>query len=258
MMDHTYWHKQTSDEPLFPELLWSRPENKRHAGKLLIVGGNSFGFSAVGEAYMAAVTSGIGTARVLLPEAIRKVVGVVLEHAEFAASNPSGGFAKDALGELLEQTAWSDATLLAGDFGKNSETSVLLETFVQKTDGLLAICGDALDNLKPSLLLGRKNTLLVVNRAQLQKLVTGIGFTTAVTAKTDFIKIIEILHELTLKHPGYILLVDRTQVIVACSGQVSTTPLQTGTTQIGTAATVWWLQNPDKPFEALTTTVVSI
>jgi NAD(P)H-hydrate repair Nnr-like enzyme with NAD(P)H-hydrate dehydratase domain len=110
-MEHTYWIKQAAGKPAFEDLLWSRPENKRHAGKLLIIGGNSFGFSAVGEGYKEAQKAGIGTARVLLPEAIRKVVGLVLEHAEYGASNASGSFAQTALGEWLDQSVWSDGVL---------------------------------------------------------------------------------------------------------------------------------------------------
>ena len=53
-MDRTYWHKQTVEKPLFPDILWSRPQNKRQAGKLLIVGGHAESFAAVGEAYAAA------------------------------------------------------------------------------------------------------------------------------------------------------------------------------------------------------------
>src|SRR5689334_2117479 len=101
-MDDTYWLKQTSEQPLFPDLLWARPENKRHAGKLLIVGGNKFGFAAPGTAYAAAVKAGVGSCRVLLPEALRRIVGDSLPEAVFAPSNISGSFRQSALAELLE------------------------------------------------------------------------------------------------------------------------------------------------------------
>ena len=61
-MDQTYWHKQ-SDKPLFPELEWSRPENKQQAGKLLVIGGNKFGFVEPSEAFAAAEKAGVGNAR---------------------------------------------------------------------------------------------------------------------------------------------------------------------------------------------------
>ena len=46
--------KQTKAKPFFPDLLWSRPENKFHAGKLLIVGGNAQAALAPAQAYMLA------------------------------------------------------------------------------------------------------------------------------------------------------------------------------------------------------------
>ncbi|MGC1176527.1 MAG: hypothetical protein WA843_00490, partial [Candidatus Saccharimonadales bacterium] len=71
-MDHTYWHKQTAARPLFPDLLWSRPEHKAHAGKLLIVGGNAHGFAAPAEAYSQSQRAGVGVARALLPQPVKK------------------------------------------------------------------------------------------------------------------------------------------------------------------------------------------
>src|SRR5882762_3047468 len=107
-MTDTYWYKQTSEKPLYPDLLWSRPENKSQAGKLLIVGGNLHGFAAAGEAYTEAVKAGIGTARVLLPDSLQKTVGRVFEAGEYAPSTPSGSFSRKALAELLDMSGWSD------------------------------------------------------------------------------------------------------------------------------------------------------
>src|SRR5471032_3085314 len=103
-----YWHKQAADKPLYPDLLWSRPENRAQAGKLLIVGGNAHGFAAAGEAYAEATKAGVGTARVLLPDSLQKTVGKVFEAGEYAPSTPSGSFAKRALAELLAMAEWAD------------------------------------------------------------------------------------------------------------------------------------------------------
>src|SRR5690606_36300966 len=127
------WLKQTKDTPSFDDLLWSRPDNNRFAGYLSIVGGNSFVISEVGEEYAAAMSVGAGSVRVILPLAVRKVVGNVIEHAEFAASNLSGGFSSQAFGEIMDHSDWADGIVLAGDFGKNSETAILLENLLSKT-----------------------------------------------------------------------------------------------------------------------------
>src|SRR6185295_14980513 len=111
-MAATYWHKQEQSKLIFPELEWSKPENKNQAGKLLIIGGNAHGFSAPAEAYNVAVQTGIGTAKVLLPVALKKVVGRVLENCDFVPSTPSGSFAQNSLAEVLDATTWADALLI--------------------------------------------------------------------------------------------------------------------------------------------------
>src|SRR3989338_4168466 len=107
-MANTYWFKQDSEQPLFLDLIWSRPENKNQSGKLLIVGGNLYGFGAPAEAYAVAGQAGIGTARVVLPAAIKKAVGSFIENGTFAPSTPSGSFSQTALDELLDQSDWAD------------------------------------------------------------------------------------------------------------------------------------------------------
>ena len=261
-MDHTYWHKQTSDKPLFPDLLWSRPENKRQAGKLLIVGGNLHGFTAPATAYNEAVKAGIGTARVLLPDSLQKTVGRVLEAGEYAPSTPSGSFGRPALAELLEMSTWADGVLLAGDFGRNSETAILLEECTNKYNGQLTLTKDAVDYFAktPDGLLERPKTTLVLSFSQLQQLATSAKFITPFTFDMDFLHLIDTLHEFTTKHSVAIVTKHLQNIFVAVNGQVSTTKLEQDVeiwrVQTSAHAAVWWLQNPSKTFEALTTSLV--
>jgi hypothetical protein len=259
---HNFWHKQTAGKPLYPDLLWSRPENKQQAGKLLIAGGNAHGFAAAGEAYSQAAKAGIGTARVLLPDSLQKTVGKVFEAGEYAPSTPSGSFSQKALAEILAMSAWADATLLAGDFGRNSETAILLEKFITKYPGLLALTKDAADYFinAPGSLLARNDTLLVISFAQLQKLATNARFPSALTFEMDFLRLIDALHEFTQSHQASIIVKHLQTIFVAVNGQVSTTKLAEDLDiwRVKTAAraAVWWLQNPAKPFEALSSSVV--
>ena len=260
-MEQHLWHKQTADKPLFPDLLWSRPENRALAGKLLIIGGNSFGFAAPAEAYNEAVKAGVGIAHVLLPDATKRIVGSVLETGDYAPSTPSGSFSQNALGELLPHAAWADGVLLAGDLGRNSETAILLEKFITSYHGQLTITKDAADYFTsaPQALLTRPETTLVISFAQLQKLAMNARFSHAFTFSMDLIRLVEALHELTLAYPVHIIVKHLANIIVASGGQVSTTKIETEQDiwRVATAAhaSVWWLQNPSKPFEALTTAV---
>lgn len=257
----TYWLKQTPDKPLFPNMLWSKPENKLHAGKLLVIGGNLHGFSAPATAFAEARKAGIGSQRVVLPDAIQKTVGALLPEADFAPSTPSGSFAQQALGAWLEHSAWADSVLLPGDLGRNSETAIVLEKFLHKYPGQITLTKDALDYClaTPDLVLGREHTLLVASFAQLQKIATSAHFSKAFTYDMDLLRLIENLHELTTKHHAHILTRHHDTVLVAVDGQVSTTP--TGREDIwrvktAAHAAVWWLQHESLAFQALTTSLV--
>lgn len=256
-----FWQKQTADKPLFPDLLWSRPEHRSAAGKLLIVGGNAQAFAAPAEAYVEAEKASVGAARVLLPDAVKKLAGGILETVEYAVSTPIGSFSQQALAELLEQAAWADAVLLAGDLGRNSETAILLESFAGKYPGLLAITKDAVDYAMttPEIVLDRPNTLLVPSFAQLQRLAAKAGFTKAFTFEADLLRFIQTLHEFSTAHTAHILIQHHNQIHCAVQGAITSTKLSQDLPiwRVKTAAraTVWWLQNPTKPLQALTTSL---
>lgn len=260
-MDRSYWQQQTKQAPLFPELEWSRPENRHQAGKLLIVGGNAHGFAAPAEAYALAVKAGAGTVRAVLPDAIRKIVGIIIEHADFAPSTPSGSFSQRALAELLDHALWADGMLLAGDFGRNSETAIVIEKLLQKTNLAVTITKDAVDYIcaTPHTVAQRENTTLVLSLAQLQRLATGVRFHTPITFKMDLIQLVDWLHEFTTQFAPHIIVRHLDTTFVAVKGQVCTTRI-THTSRIwrlktATTVSVWWMQNPSKPYAALSTAI---
>jgi hypothetical protein len=257
-MERDYWLKQ-GDQSAFPELLWSRPENKQLAGKLLVVGGNVHSFAAAAEAYASAVKAGVGTARVLLPDSLHKTVGKLFPEAEFAPSTPSGSFGERALAELVAEAGWADGVLLAGDTGRNSETAILFEKLLLKYRGQLTITKDTVDYFTstPTQLLQRPETTLVLSFAQLQKLATSAHFTSAFTFEMDIVRLVEALHEFTKTYPVNIITKHLTNILVAVNGHISSTKVnddrEIWRVKTAASASVWWLQNPNKTFEALTT-----
>lgn len=257
-----YWFKQAAGKPLFPDLAWSRPENRQQAGKLLVVGGNAYGFAAAAEAYAAADAAGIGTARVLLPDSLQKTVGKVFAAGEYAPSTPSGSFSRKALEEILAMAGWADGVLLAGDFGRNSETAVVLERLLSAYTGQLTVTQDGVDYFvkSPAPLATRDRTLLALSFAQLQKLGSGMRFAAAFTFDMDFLRLVDALHMFTKQYPVAIIVRHLNTVFTAIHGQVSTLETSDGQAiwRVATASygSVWWLQNPSKVFEALTTAVL--
>lgn len=255
-----YWQKQGS-EPLYPDLLWSRPENRSQAGKLLIIGGNVHGFAAVGEAYGAAEVAGAGNIRVLLPDSLQKTVGRVFAGGEFAPSTKSGSFAQAALDGCLALANWADGVLLAGDLGRNSETAILLEKFISKYSDQLTVTQDALDYFTKSAeqILARPETSLVLSFAQLQKLAASAKFPKPFLFEMNLVNFVERLHEFTEQFKTIIVVKHHDTVFVAHQGRVSSTaqPDQpVWRVKTAAKAAIWWLQNPTKPLEAITTSII--
>jgi ADP-dependent NAD(P)H-hydrate dehydratase / NAD(P)H-hydrate epimerase len=259
-MHEAYWAKQ-EQKPLFPELEWSRPETRVQAGKLLIAGGNKFGFVEPAEAFRAAEKAGIGTARLLLPDSLRPFVGKTFTSGELAPSTPSGSFSLQALAPLTDMAAWADGVLIAGGIGRNSETTVLFETFLEKYQGQVTLTKDAADIFcqQPISILHRQNTLLVLAMGQLRRLGGEAHFARAFTSEMGLVKLAEVLHEFTKRFAPYIITKHQNHFVVGANGQVSTTTISSDQPiwRVTTAAnaSVWWLQNPSKSFEALTTAV---
>jgi len=258
-MNSSYWHKQSNTTPLFPSLDWSRPESRHLAGKLLVVGGSLHAFAAPAEAYTQAVKAGIGTTRVLLPDALRRTVGQLLETGEFAPSTPSGSFGASALAELLDCSAWADATLVAGDLGRNAETAILLERFLAKQSAAVTLTKDAIDYAvsTPGSVLHRPDTLLVPSLSQLRRLGMAAGFEQPVQFSMDLLRLVDWLHAFTQRFAPYIITQHLDTLFVAVGGQVSTTrldsPQPVWRVRAAATAAVWWLQHPSKPFDSLTT-----
>lgn len=245
------WLKQTSDKPLFPDLLWSRPETLQGAGKLLIIGGNEHSFVHVANTYNAAEKAGAGMIRVLVPDSLRKITKI-LPHIEYAPSNPSGSFAKSALTELLEAASWSDGVLLAGDLGKNSETSLLLEAFLMKFSGLVTIDSHALESIKLRVnqLIDNKNRVIIWDINHLRQAAIDLALTQPVISNIDKPVLASILHSISSEHTSsFVINLNSNETWIANKGRVAQCYIKTEVSSASFA--VWALQNPTKNFEAL-------
>ena len=262
-MDLSYWRKQTTTEPLFPDIEWSKPEQRSQAGKLGIIGGNKLGFAGVAEAYSVATSAGVGQVRVLLPDVLKKTIPRAITDTMFAPTNISGSLTKDADAEMATLGAWADGILLIGDAGRSSETAILYEKFLQDYTGQLVITRDAVDLVKNSsqTLVDRPKTLLIVSFAQLQKLFQAVYYPKVLTFSMQLTNLVEALHKFTISYPISIAVLHRETFIVAHDGKVVTTPwdnpmmIWRGVT--AAKAATYWLWSPSKPLEATSTAIVS-
>jgi hypothetical protein len=257
------WLKQNPREPLFPNIEWSKPENKQQAGRLLIIGGNAHAFADPAQAYQIAKKAGIGTCKVVLPISIRKLLNEPLVDGEFAASTPSGSFSQKALEELLAFSSWADGVLLAGNLGRNSETAIMLEHYLRSYNGPVVLTRDAadylLENTRP--IEQRPHTLLVLSFAQLQKIALKFGHSTAFTFNMGLQTVALELAALSERSELIYIIKHHDFIHVAVNGQVSTTQIKGGEVwrvRMAALASVYWLQHMAKPFEALTTAVTKL
>jgi len=260
-MDHTYWQKQTASKPLFPDIEWNKPERKNQAGKLLIVGGNKLGFAAVAENYQAAIDTGAGDVKVLVPDALKKTMPKTLTDILFAPTTMSGGLSKESLPELTAAASWSDGVLLIGDAGRNSETAILYEQFIPSHDGMLTVTRDAIDLVKnnPSMLIERDNTLIVASFAQLQKLFQGVYYPKMLTFNMQLLQLVEALHKFTITYPCTIMTLHKDTIVVAHNGDVVTQkweqPMAIWRGNVATNAATYWLWHSN---ESLKSAVASL
>ena len=259
---HPYWRKQTLESPLFPDIEWSKPEQRTHRGRLALIGGNKLGFAGVAEAYSAALSAGAGEVRVLLPDVLRRTIPTNITDAVFGPSNPSGSLSKEARPELHAVGEWATGVLLIGDAGRNSETAIAYEGFLMDYAGPLTLTRDAVDLIKnnPQALAERPHTLLVVSFAQLQKLFQSVYYPKILTFSMQLASLVEALHKFTITYPTAIAVLHKDYLLVAEKGEVTSTlwqnPMAIWRGSVAATAATYLLWNPGKLLEAVTASLV--
>ncbi len=260
---HSYWQRQTADQPLFPDIEWNKPEVASRAGKLGIIGGNKLGFAAVGNAYTIALEAGVGGVRVLLPDILKKTIPPIITDAHFAASNPSGGLARDAAPDMHALGQWASAIIMIGDAGRNSETAIVYDDFLRDYSGQLTITRDAFDLSKQALdvIVERKQTLLVISFSQLQTLFRSVYYPKMLAFSMQLQQLVEALHKFTITYSVTIATYHQEQIVVAGGGQVVTmpwsNPMAIWQGSVATRAACYWLWTPTQPVQSVTASLLT-
>jgi NAD(P)H-hydrate repair Nnr-like enzyme with NAD(P)H-hydrate dehydratase domain len=260
---HEYWQKQLPTSPLFPDIEWTKPEQRSRAGKLLIVGGNKLGFVAVASSYQEALDTGAGQVRVLLPDALQRAIPATILDTVFAASTPAGGLGKDDQGAIDASLAWSEHTLLIGDAGRNAETAIAYERMLTSSRPL-TITRDAVDILKnvSQALVERPQTTLIVSFAQLQKVFQSVYYPKMLGFSMQVNLLVEILHKFTISYPTTIVTYHQNQLVIAHGGDVVTQefddPMMIWRGTVATRIACYQLWTPGKPLETSATAVFGL
>ena len=240
MADYDYWKKQ-GVVSIFPEVDTMPPEQRRFAGKVLIVGGNKNAFFSVASAMASAQRAGAGEVRVLLPASVKGQVPMAPEIYFATIEKGSGAFGRESVSEMLIQADWADAVILIGDVGKNAETTVALADFLRNCEKPVYVTRDAIDAITPEVadwsMLRGAETGLLLTLPQLQKMLRTLYYPKVVTLSMPTNQLIEVLHKFTISYPLIpIVTFHNGQIIVAQDGAVITEALSdTEWTQI----TLW-------------------
>lgn len=185
----------------------------------------------------------------------------MLEKGDYAPSTPSGSLSKQALAELLDASTWADVTLLAGDLGRNSETAILLESFLAKTTDKLVATADAADYIisSPNMVTTQGNLLLVISLSQLQKYLKQRGHKQTATLDSSLPQLTTLLKEINEETGLSIVTKHHDNILFVNNQRVSVTNAKAAPTiwrlRVAVFASVWLAQQPEKPFESITTAV---
>lgn len=247
---------------LFDEIEWEKPINRSQAGNVLIVGGSPHGFAVVGNSFEYCEAAGAGRVKIVMPISTKHAVEEFTKEAVFLPATVSGSFSKKGLSELkaLSLDAW--VTLMAGDFGRNSETALLVEGFLMSSSGKVVISKDAMDFAStsyPGPVLKRDETVLVASLSQLQRLLRNAGHSEAIEFSMSMDRICKLLRDVSVSNGAKIVTAHHGYVIVIVGENVSITkmPFDEGLWQTRVAAyvSVYWMQHESKPFKAITSAV---
>lgn len=224
---------------------------------MLIVGGHRHEFALIQGIYQITEAAGIGYVQAALPDTLRNLIGGG-EFGHFLPASPSGSLGRAALGELLHLAEGYDGIIIGANLTNNSETSVLIESLIARSQRPIIITEEAIESFKfnPKLITNNAQAVVVTTMPGLFALANHHHLPLAIKPNRGVMGKIEILQQIVdISRCSY--LVFDADIIVAAEEQISLTPLERPLSQapaiaIGLAS-VLWLQNRSKTFQALTT-----
>lgn len=223
----SYWKKDGDKLKLTEELAWNLPEQKM--GRLMILGGNSAGFSAevrIAE-YVTRKLPFFREVKNVFPDSLRARFPVGVSGLEFYEATESGGFGKDPglYNSLLE----ADLAIFLGDFSRNSATAIAIGETLKRSDGIMTVLTrDSLDLLVSEMerVLVRDEVILVGSMAQMQKILRAVYYPRPLLLSQSLYPVVETLHKFTMSYPVGILTFHEGQVLAAGDGGVISVPIE--------------------------------
>lgn len=251
------WLKQTVDKPLYDHLLWSRPENKHHSGRILVIGGSSNGFSKTVNSYEKLQSAGIGHVTILLPKSVQKLLGHISDDVIYCPSTDSGSFGSESFADMLEFANLNDGVFFPGELSNNSETLIVIEKLISGITKPIIVAEDSIDTVLhfDSDVIDRDNMVFIGPLDKIQKLLTKLKSDQAITSGIALNNLVELLQGFTTINKLAIATIHQDYILIAKGGMVTTTKIESIKSQaidlLAYHITVWVIQNWNNIFEAM-------
>ncbi len=128
---------------------YKKNEHKGSCGKLLVIGGSTTMSGAPVMASLAAMRSGCGIVKLIVPENIYlPVAAKMLEIMVNPMKNTIyGTFSKDIIDEILEMTSYFDAVLIGCGMSVSEDTKEILYALIENSDIPMVIDADGINLL---------------------------------------------------------------------------------------------------------------
>ena len=165
-------------------------------------------------------------------------------------------FSRQALAEFLDLSDKTDSVFLAGNFGKNSETTLMLESFINKYTGLLFISSSAIEsfnNLKS--MIQRPDTVIFVSLNQLRNIAIILKSEIPITSDIGKPRLAEALKILGKEAKAMIVLVKDKEIWTVKNSNVCECK-NLGFSEA--KSVVWATQQSNKIFKAIISSCIQI
>ncbi len=254
-MVEEFWLNQT-DKPLFPEILWSRPEQQSKAGSVAVLVGASDHLANASQSFLQANQAGRGQVTLVLPDTLARKVPHQPEII-FAKSNPSGSLSESAGDQIKQHLQSADALLVPGSVGHNSETQrLLLELLQFRLDLPVVLSQDGFDTIEHDLqrFLNQDSIVLLMSLEQLQKAAKHLKRAHPITSTMSVHDLVMQLHDLTQTLPATLGVFHQQKLLVAAGGSVSSTDVSASDpiSELATNAAVLLAEKLGPTFEVVT------
>ena len=255
------WQKQTLDTPLYEDIIWEKPENKLISGRFLIVGGNAHEFASSAQIFESLKKAGAFNIFLALPDVLKKIINSLDLAVSYLPSNPSGSIGLNAVAELIDLDNNSDIVILAQDLGKNSETTLCMDHFLNKNKSLICLTSENIDLIENIENPDYKKMLLVTNFSDLQKLLIK-KFNVLIKNSDELFVTLNKLYEINVKFPLNLICIHEENIIVVADQKISTTNIRTKHLNLvevlSAYGSFYFVNNQNKIYQALTSAVFEV